>query len=506
MKPPDQTIEHSGGRGGIAARGLLWLMAQSAIARAAMFLGQIALARLLSPHDFGTIGLTYTITMTVGALVGSGIGDVLVQRSRNFHLWAWPGFLIDLALASMAAALVLVLAPFGARLYAAPELAGLAWVLAIAMPLSALSTIPLTALRVALNFRLLATVGVAEAVAVQILSVLLAWHGMGAYSFVVPMPIVEAGKAVCLWAIVRPRLRRTRPRPAWFHLVRSGFWIWSHRLLVGVISQGDYFLLGLFASRREVGLYFFAFRLSAQPLYTLAGNVSGVMYPVLAQLRTRPQEQSEAARQASQMLAAAIFFVACLQAALASPILHLLFRHRWDGSIPLNQALSIGLAFDAVPWIAGGLFRARGEFRKACVCMLVATPCFFCLVGIGAWLGRALGVATAVGVYYAVFGPCYSYVAMRQGIGATGILRLYLSPLIVAGSAVGAAHMLANVLFGSNFPAFQAVSIVVFATGFYAGLLRLCMPGIFFEIGAQATFLVQRLRRQGGRRRLPVLR
>jgi hypothetical protein len=39
----------------------------------------------------------------------------------------------------------------------------------------------------------------------------------------VPMPIVAALKATWLWANVRPRLPSTRPRRAWFYLVRSGF-------------------------------------------------------------------------------------------------------------------------------------------------------------------------------------------------------------------------------------------------------------------------------------------
>jgi O-antigen/teichoic acid export membrane protein len=98
---------------------------------------------------------------------------------------------------------------------------------------------------------------------------------------------------------------------------------------------------------------------------------------------------------------------------LAAPLLHLLFHDRWNGSICLVQILSLALSFDAVPWVAGALLDARREFWKTLICALVAFPWFFILVGLGAWLGRARGVAVAVGLYYAVFGPCYSFVAMR---------------------------------------------------------------------------------------------
>src|SRR5206468_224144 len=148
----------------------------------------------------------------------------------------------------------------------------------------------------------LAMIGTVEVMASQILSVLLAWYGMGPYSFVIPVPIVAAVKAIWLWAIVRPRMRHARPRRAWWYLVKSGLWIWGIRVLTGLIGQADYFVLGLLASRQEVGFYFFAYRLSFQSLEALAGNFWNVMLPVLAQLRSRPQEQFQAALKASESL------------------------------------------------------------------------------------------------------------------------------------------------------------------------------------------------------------
>ena len=220
-----------GPRHGSAARGMLWLLAQMACGRAALFLSQIILARLLSPEDFGSVGLTYTITAIIASFTASGIGDVLLQRSRTFHLWAWPAFWIDVILASIGVALVLFLAPLGARLYGAPEIRGLASVLAVAMPLAALSTVPLTAIRLSLNFRLLAMIGTAEILAAQSLSILLAWYGMGSYSFVVPVPIVAAFKTVWLWTTVRPCMHRPQPRRAWMYLIKSGLLVWSVRLV-----------------------------------------------------------------------------------------------------------------------------------------------------------------------------------------------------------------------------------------------------------------------------------
>jgi O-antigen/teichoic acid export membrane protein len=288
-------------------------------------------------------------------------------------------------------------------------------------------------------------------------------------------------------------MRPARPRRAWWYLVRSSLWIWVFRLLVALVSQGDYFVIGLLASRQEVGFYFFAFRLSFQPVEALAGNLAAVMFPALAQLRSRREEQYRKALKSSEYLAAVVFFVGCLQAALASPLLHLIFHDRWNGSIVLIQALSLAAPFDAVPWIAGALLEARGEFRTRLIRLLVASPWFFILVALGAWLDNAFGVAIGVGVYYAIFGPWYSYLAMRsEDIGLSSIIRIYISPILLSGAAVSAAWALTHLLNLSDAPAIQTLFISVVATGLYASLLRTCMPRTFFAVRNQITSIFLR--------------
>jgi O-antigen/teichoic acid export membrane protein len=479
---------------GNAGRALLWLLSQTASGRAASLLGQLALARLLSPRDFGTIGLTYTLTAVVSSLTASGTKDVLLQRNRTFQIWAWPALWIDLGLASIGAVLIAALAPFAARLYAAPEIAGLACVVAVALPLSALSTIPLTAIRVALDFRFLAAIGTVQVVATQLLAVFLAWYGVGAYSFVAPVPIVAGASAIALWMIVRPHLRRTRPRRAWFYLIQNTFWILGFRLLSGLAAQGDFFILGLLVSRHEVGLYFFAARLSAQPLQALASNVFEVMFPMLARLRQDPTAQHQAALKASRVMAALIFFAGCLQAALATPALHLLFRDRWDDSIRLVQILSIGLAFNAVCWIGVALINAKGEFRRNLIFSLFATPCFFIMVWLGAYFGRSAGAAISVALSYIIMSPILTYVAMRNSVSWIRIVQLYLSALALACAAVVPAFALTHLLFRGDLALAQVASIAVIAPALYVGLLWLSMPELFATIRLQIASIFPTVR------------
>ncbi len=64
------------------------------------------------------------------------------------------------------------------------------------------------------------------------------------------------------------------------------------RLIVEAVNQGGYVVLGLMATDTVVGVYFFAFRLAAQPLRMLAGNFGAVLFPAFTQLRSAPSRSA----------------------------------------------------------------------------------------------------------------------------------------------------------------------------------------------------------------------
>lgn len=149
----------------------------------------------------------------------------------------------------------------------------------------------------------------------------LAWLGYGAFSFVIPIPVISIVRAITWWSLlaVKPPLQAQRRR--WKYLVRNTAASFFSRLLIALISQGDYMVLGLLASQNVVGRYYFGFRLAAQPLWVFAGNLGGVLYPTLIQLKSDPVRQGKAALNASTILSYCVMPVAMLQAAVARPLL-----------------------------------------------------------------------------------------------------------------------------------------------------------------------------------------
>ena len=385
---------------------------------------------------------------------------------------------------------ILVAAPIAAHFYGEPELLGLSAVLAISLPLSTLSTVPMTLLRASFRYRLIAGVTVSEGAATQALTICCALAGLGAYSLVLPIPVVAAARSMLLWYVAPAKLRaRLQPR-RWGGLIGGSASVFASKLIIATVNQGDYVILGLLGSTATVGAYFFAFRLAVQPVQILAGNLTNVLLPTLSQYRDHPYTQGEAALQVARLLGILIMPFAFCEAAAAEPAMHLVFGTKWDAAIPLIQILSIALAFDSIAWIAGTLLLASRRYRANLIFLSIISPLFFLFVWVGGRHGSAVGVAEGVGLYYAVVTPFYSWLTFRSyGIGTWQVVRLYVVPASAAAFAFGVGEAFAGLThMGSAL--LSSACVIIIGLLVYISIYRCIDPSL--------------IRNPRGRLRIPV--
>jgi O-antigen/teichoic acid export membrane protein len=426
--------------------GVLWLLLQSAFGRVVGIFSQVVLAWSLSPADFGAFALALTVTTLPSLLVSAGTLEFLIQRHKAIRLWSTTVFWMSTCFGAFAAILMCVLAPIASAIYAT-NLNGLIVIIALAAPISSISTISIALLRSSLRFRELAIIGTLELLFTPLFTVSLALLGFGPYSFAVPITVVTAFRASALWYLAPPHIARSANLRRWPLVTGRAWAIIGTRLIHAATSQADYSILGAVSSASAVGLYSFATKLATQPISLLAGNVHAVVFSALSQFANDPRRQYEAALAASRILAVIVFPTCFLLAAAADPIVRLLFGSKWISAVPLVQILTVGLAFDSVTWISGALIQARGEFRRDLLYTSLFSAPFFPLVFVGAHYAEAIGVACAVSGYFALCFPFYSWLIFRRGhVAARYLGAVYVRPAMMTTVAVGTTLFLSHVL------------------------------------------------------------
>ncbi|MBL9032293.1 MAG: oligosaccharide flippase family protein [Phycisphaerae bacterium] len=485
------------------ARGFTWLALQSVGEKCITLLAQVALARLLAPHDFKLVALTYTITTFAALLQQAGLSQVLIQRARKFHLWSTPALWMSLALGLLAAAATAAAAPLAASFYAEPALLHLLLAASIALPLNSLMTVPEARLRADMRFRFLSALGLAAILASAALSVALAALGYGALAFILPPVIVALPRAAALWWFVKPPIH-LRPRfRAWRFLLTDSTFLLLASLAMMATYQGGQVILGrMYPALAAAGLYYFAWNLSDQSLRLLVNNLTGVLFPALASLRDHPERQTAAFVRATRALVIVGLPPCLLQAVLAGPLIRLVFGAKWDPAIPVMAALCVGMSARLVHGPSESLLLARRQTRTLFLLGLAFAAVFLAAVAFGAHLAgqdhAATGAAIAAGVSLFLLGPVILRLALADAPDAWfHVVRIYAAPSLAALVAFVPAYALISLLPRTTLADAAAIAIAgILSSLIYAAAIRVLLPEQWRELtsGLLATIRA-RLRR-----------
>lgn len=493
---------HMAGLGAKTARGMLWLVGQTLGSKIVSTVGQIVLAWLLLPTDFGLVALAYTVSAFANLVQQAGLKDILIQRQRHFRRWANAAFWMSLALSCVAGALMVIAAPFAARIYGAPGLIGVVVVLALTSPANALSVVPTAKLQIQLRFRAQAVIAFLVNAGTVALSVAMAYGQWGAYSFVVPRLVMALVQAVAMWGLVSTPPRSARVSIGvrlqlrrWRHLVGDSALIIAAWVCYTIFAVGDYIALGLMHEEDVVGLYYFAFNLSTQAAALFTVNLWGVLMPVLSKLQNDPARQLRGFLAATRLMALVGVPCGLMQAALAEPLVHLIFAAKWAPAIHTLQALSIGMTFMMIGAPANTLLQAQGRFATMFVVAFCCTGGFLALVTFAGLTGGALAMGVAIALFNAAFGAISLYASVRPSGGTWRDLLGIYAPSLVAGTlSIGGAFAVSRLVPSGATAGWIIKAVLIFSAGSasYLLLVRLLAPQDWRELIRRASELLPR--------------
>jgi len=401
--------------------------------------GFIVLAWLLESTAFGLFAMTQTIASLAGLAQQVGVRTIVINRFQCFAIWANPAFWLTAALGATAMVLMLIAAPIGQAIYDTPELLGMVSIMALSIPLRALTIVPEASLAARMRFRLLALIQMGHATGLITLQVTCALLGFEAYSFVIPHPIIIGILLVIMLGFARPPLRLNPQLRRWRYLVGDAVRLFFSNFSNWIVSQFGYVALGLFQSAAAVGLFFFGLRLSMRTIALLISALRNVLLPALRKIHDNPQRQAHAFLRLARMLALIGTPGCALQAALAQPGFQLLLPQDKYEAIAVVQVLSVGAAFQLLSQPALQLLRAQGRFTALLVQSIVFSTLFLITITTAAIIGAQTHVAVAVLLFYLIAGPAQMYLAVIHGnCGWRDVASVFARPVTFAAIAFGA--------------------------------------------------------------------
>jgi PST family polysaccharide transporter len=430
-----------------ASRAAVWVSAQALFVKVSSLLSQLLLARFLLREDFGLYALAMTVYSFAGLLHQAGIQEVLIRRHRSFRIWANTAFWLSLATGIGACLLTIAFAPLAVRFYNTTQpakLTQLIVVLSTVFPLMSAGAVCRARLQIEMRFREFALLGTINVLLDATLKVLLAWAGFGAFSFGYSTVVTAIVYLALSWLLAPIPVKWTPQLRRWRYLLGDGLMVIGAGFFYWLIEEGDYIVLGRFEREAVIGTYFFAYKISRHSMSLLTQQFSKVLFPALSRLPAETGQQSRAFERAARLIAVASMPCCFCMAAVADPLIRLLFEPRWYPAIPMVQIMCLGMSLRTISWPAASLMQAQGRFRTRMLLSIVSVFFFFPMTILGTWLGSAIGLSLAVAVFYSLVAITDVSVAMWPTGHVLGSLRrIFAVPLLANVVAAAPAGLIA---------------------------------------------------------------
>jgi teichuronic acid exporter len=375
----------------------LWSAADIFLRQGLQLAISIALARLLSPEEFGTIALLYLFTGIASTFVDSGFAAALIQRQDVTHTDESTVFWFNLLMGALVALGLWGAAPFIAGFFALPILVPLMAVLALNIFLSALGSIHGTLLTKRLDFRTQMKVAAFATVISGVFAIVMAWRGFGVWALAAQTLVATSVTTGLLWFFNRWRPALVFSRASARRLFGFGGYMLAAGLLGTAYDRVYTLLIGKFYGVRELGFYSRADSTKQVPVGMLSGILARVAFPIFSAAAHDKAQLRRGVRLAVR--GAMVLNVPMMLglAAVAEPLVLTLFGARWLPAVRVTQVLCLGGVFWPLHVINLNVLMAQGHSHL-----------FFRLEIVKKLLGVALLMA---GTFYGVMGIAWSQVA-----------------------------------------------------------------------------------------------
>jgi PST family polysaccharide transporter len=399
-------------RGGvvtIASQGLTFVLSLGATA---------VMARLLSPQDYGLIGMVAVFTNFVAMFKDMGLSMATIQKSEINYDQISTLFWLNVALSVAVMAIAVALSPAVAWFYGDRRLLLITVVTSIGFVIGGLTVQHEALLRRQMKFFVLAAITLLSVIVGYVVGITFAWYGFRYWALVFSQLALVGFNTVAVWFVCRwrpgfPKLRSGVRSMVTFGSNLTGF------TTINYFSRNlDNLLIGRVWGAQQLGLYSKAYQLMMIPIDQINMPISSVAVPALSRLTDSPDRYRAAYLRMLEKVAIVTMPAVVLMIATSDWIVSIVLGPQWSAASRIFVLLGITGLFQPIANTTGWLLLAQGRGDRMLKWGLISGPLTMGSIIVGLPWG-AVGVATA----YMIGKVCLVDPLLFWFVGRTGPVR-----------------------------------------------------------------------------------
>ena len=324
--------------------GVGWSAIDALLGYGVLFLVGLVLARLLTPENYGLIGIvSIFITVMVG-IVDSGFSTALIRKPKVTDYDFCTLFYFNLLVSLVMYALLFLSAPWIARFFERPQLVQLVRVMGLILVIQAFSIVQSTILNRRIDFKTRAKASVISSVSSGAIGIIMAYTGFGVWSLVAQQLFMQLISAACLW-----KFNQWWPRLLFSLTSLKYMWGFGWKLLLSGLldrtwSQLYQTVVGKFYSPATLGQYSRAKDYAHLFSSNFTSIVQRVSYPVLSQVQ---EDKSRMVKIYRRIIKTTMFVTTVTMipmGAVAEPLIYCLVGPQWHQAATFLPLICVSLS------------------------------------------------------------------------------------------------------------------------------------------------------------------
>lgn len=343
------------------AKGVIWSSIERFSTQGIQFLIMIIMARLLTPKDYGLIGMVAIFLAVSQSLIDSGFSQALIRKQNRTDVDNSTVFYFNIVVSSILYIILFICAPFVADFYDQPELTNVMRVICFGVVLNSLAVVQRALLTVKIDFKTQAKASLSAAIFSGCIGIFLAYKNFGVWALVIQQLLNLSTNTLLLW-VFSP----WRPKAIFSWQSFRELFSFGSKLLVSGLIDTSYrniypIVIGKLFNASSLGHYTRAHQFSEFPSSNVTGIIQRVTYPVLCGIQNDEKKLETIYRKFLKLSAFVIFPLMIGLAAVAKPFVNIVLGTQWEFCGQLLQIICFSMMWYPIHAINLNLLQVRGR-------------------------------------------------------------------------------------------------------------------------------------------------
>ena len=391
------------------AKGVGWGFADNILGLGITAAANIILARILSPADFGIIGMTAIFMTLSTSLVDSGFTGALTRKKDAVKADFDTVFYFNLAVSCLLYAVLFFCSPFIARFFREPILVPVIRILGISLVINAFGIVQKIILVRRIDFRTQAWISLVSSFAAAVAAVAMAFYGFGVWSLVVLQVGKLAVNTILLWSVSKWHPGLCFSRKSFRDMFSFGGRLLITSIISAIWSEMYSFIIGKMYSSSVLGQYSRADKVKNMVTSNVSSVMQKVSYPVLASIQDEGERQINVYRKVLKTTVLISFTAVFGVWAVAGPFILTFFGDQWLPAVGYLRIMCFSGLFLPLMMCSANVINADGRSDITLVLEILKTvmgliPVVFGIIfSVEALLWSMVGVSFILFVVHAAY-------------------------------------------------------------------------------------------------------